>query len=85
MGGRELERTIAELRAEIARVDDAAERERLRALVTRVEQRLTEAGEVRAKPLLDDLRHFVESVEANHPRLTSIVNDVMMKLANIGI
>ena len=36
-------------------------------------------------PLLDELRHCVESAEARHPRLTSIVNDATMKLANIAV
>lgn len=79
---------IERLRAEIEGLDgaDQATREKLRQLVEDLEGRLEHAGQPSGhEDLTDQLRDTMLQFETSHPTLTGILNDIMIKLANMGI
>ena len=83
MSRAQLEQLLTRLRDELAALerDGAAPNPRLHQLVTDVEAQLAAPDDT----LVGDLRHRVETFEVEHPRLTSILNDIMVTLANLGI
>jgi len=90
MNRKELQKTLESLRAELnktASVDDE-----MRALLTALEkdiQRLSEqdAGESASEvePLAERVQDLVLKFEADHPQLTTALNQVSAALANLGI
>ena len=79
----QLEQSLGELRAEIDRLDadDAAHRERLEQLVDEIETQLAAEDD----SALGAIRQQIESFEVEHPRVTAILNDIMVTLSNLGI
>ncbi|GAB6067568.1 hypothetical protein JCM13664_08860 [Methylothermus subterraneus] len=76
---------IKRLRAELEHVDEPT-RKRLEALLERVEQQLSESEEKPGRHgLLEELEKEIMHFEVEHPRLTAIVNDIMLALSNMGI
>lgn len=75
------------LRAEIAnlKVDDAASRDRLDALVCELENQLIEPGRMGAVPVDESVKELIEHFEVEHPRITGILNDLMVTLSGMGI
>ncbi|MBM4201471.1 MAG: DUF4404 family protein [Gammaproteobacteria bacterium] len=88
MTDREIVPALADLRAEIEQLDkaDAATRERLEELVDRLEQQLTaaELGQHQLH-LVEDIKDAITEFEVEHPRMTGILNDIMVTLSNLGI
>ncbi len=84
----QLTQALEKLRLEIAALDtaDEASRHKLEQLVQDLEQKLEnpEDSELH-EDLADRLRDSMLELEVSHPRLTSIMNDIMMKLSNMGI
>lgn len=78
---------IRDLRKELERdtTRDPALRGRLQGIVDDLESRLGSADESLHKRLLEDLRSAVQQFEAEHPRATGILNDIMVTLSNMGI
>ena len=88
MSRAELQASLERLRAELATLGTEAEdtRTRLTALVDEVERELEQLGETGDHAsILDKLQHQVEAFEVEHPRITNILNDIMVTLANLGI
>lgn len=88
MSDEKLRTSLDELRAELERLEaeEAQVRERLDALISGVETRLDKPGDsTHHHSLLDDLRHSIAEFEVSHPRATGILNDIMVKLGNMGI
>jgi len=88
MSRAELEHSLEKLRGELDALgpEAAATKVRLAALIDDIEQEIAtletaEDGE----SLLEKLRHQVEVFEVEHPRVTSIINDIMVTLSNLGI
>ena len=83
MSRAQLEQLLTRLRDELAALEreGAAPNPRLHQLIADVETQLVEPDE----SLADELRHRVETFEVEHPRLTSIMNDLMVTLSNLGI
>jgi len=83
-----LEGALHRLRAEIDALpihDDEA-RQRLETLIRDIETTLDDPKMLRADQSLGDrLKASIVSFEASHPRLATLMNDVMEKLGNIGI
>ena len=83
-----LEGALHRLRAEIEALpihDDEARR-RLETLIRDIETTLEDPKTLRAdRSLGDRLKASIVSFEASHPRLATLMNDVMEKLGNIGI
>jgi hypothetical protein len=88
MTDREIVPALTDLRAEIEQLDkaDAATRERLEELVNRLEQQLTaaELGQHQLH-LVEDIKDAITEFEVEHPRMTGILNDIMVTLSNLGI
>jgi hypothetical protein len=84
-----LEESLHRMRAEIRSLDlgDEAARQRLEGLVREIEQTLGDPAErnARAGSLGDQLKASVLSFEASHPRLASVMNEVVEKLSTMGI
>jgi len=79
---------IERLRAEIESLEgaDPATREKLRRLVEDLEGRLEHADQAPGhEDLADQLRDTMLQFETSHPTLTGILNDIMIKLVNMGI
>lgn len=79
---------MQQLRAEIEKVDSADEktRRKLEQLVADIEAELEKAEEDEVHHgLIDDLRETINHFEAEHPRTTAILNDIMVTLSNMGI
>jgi hypothetical protein len=84
----QLKDQFLKLREEVGRLppEDAAARTRLGALISDIERRLSnpESSEHDAG-LLDNIRETIESFELAYPRTTSILNQLMVTLSNMGI
>lgn len=88
MSRAELQSSLDKLRTELATLapEAADARARLTALVDDIERELDaleDGGD--HESLLERLRHQVEAFEVEHPRVTNILNDIMVTLANLGI
>ncbi len=78
-----LERLREELKNE--KIDQAT-RERLESLAARVESQLERQKDEEAHHgLLQELEEEIMRFEVAHPRLTAIINDIMVALSNMGI
>ena len=88
MGEHDLQDKLQQLRAEIDKVavDDSEARDRMNALLGEVEKTLdSESAEEVDDNLVQNLREAVSRFEADHPRATAILNDIMVTLSNMGI
>jgi hypothetical protein len=85
MSRNELQQSLAALRQEVAALDNnsGALKTRLVALANDIERQL-ETG-IEDASLLAQTRHQLELFEVEHPRLTTILNDIMVTLSNLGI
>ena len=84
----QLSRALEKLRLEIGALDTADEesRRKLEQLVADLESKLENPEDTELhEDLTDQLRDSMLEFEVSHPRLTSIMNDIMMKLSNMGI
>lgn len=79
---------LTELRAQIDQLatSNAATREKLQSLLTELEDNFhsLEGGEHHLR-LIGDLKETITEFEVEHPRLTGILNDIMVALSNLGI
>ena len=86
---RRLEASLRDLRAEIAalHVGDDEARQRLHALIGDLEQALRDPGGSggQKKSLGEQLKVAVLRIEASHPRVAAIVNEVIESLGAMGI
>lgn len=74
------------MRKEINRlaVDDVESRKRLDQLITDLEAKLEKPDEEN-DGLMVNLKDAIKHFEAEHPRATAILNDIMVTLSNMGI
>ncbi|MGR9107176.1 MAG: DUF4404 family protein [Gammaproteobacteria bacterium] len=84
----QLEETLAALRREVSKLSDLdpESTQKLESLIENLEIKLESPDDIEhhhslTEGLSDSLTHF----EVSHPRLTGILNDVMMALSNMGI
>jgi hypothetical protein len=83
----QLRQSLTELRSELERLEaeEAEVRERLDALITGVEMRLSTPSDIaHHHSLVRDLRRSILQLEVSHPRATGILNQIMAALGNIG-
>lgn len=87
MSQQKLQKELEQLRAEIEKVDtaDAQTKAKLEQLVRDIECELEKPEEEVQRGLMDDLRESINRFEAEHPRTTAILNDIMVTLSNMGI
>lgn len=82
---RKLDEGLRRLRSELEGADETT-RKRMEAWVERVERRLAEgAGKAVQPGLLQELEEEIMHFEVEHPRLTAIINDIMVAMSSMGI
>lgn len=82
---RKLDDSLKRLRSELKSADEST-RKRIEALLERVERQLAGGeGKQSRYSLLQELEEEIMHFEVEHPRLTAIVNDIMVTLSNMGI
>lgn len=88
MTEKEINAALGDLRKEIEQleVDDQATKARLSTLVENIEQRLESSeSDEEHHDLVEEMKDAVTQFEVEHPRITGIINDLMMTLSNAGI
>ncbi len=84
----ELQQSIEGLRSEIRKLgeDDEPIKSRMRGLLADLERQLDE-NEDYDEPdhLIENARDYIEQFEVEHPRLTGMLNRVMVALSDLGI
>ena len=84
----ELHEPLERLRAEIRKLgdEDDAIKQRMKRLVADLERKLHDSEDSKHEPhLVEGLRENIERFEVEHPRLTSVLNRIMVHLSNMGI
>ena len=84
----ELEKLLASLRAESAHLEetDPASVGSIQGLIAELEKELQESESGSSAGGLPDLvQQELERFEASHPRITGILNDILVKLSGMGI
>lgn len=82
----ELHESLERLRAEIRKLgaDDEKIKRRMKRLVADLERQL-DSEDSEHEPLIEGLRGHIERWEVEHPRLTAVLNRIMVSLSNMGI
>ena len=84
----ELKNSLQQLHAEVRALGDNDElaKSRMSSLVADLERQLENTGtDEHSSQLLDSIRLHIEQFEVEHPRLTGVLNRVMVALSNLGI
>ena len=83
----ELGKAIAALRAENATLEDSDEqtKDHLSQLATMMEAQLDESIPTEDASTADTMKELIETYEARYPRVTAMANDLMTRLAAMGI
>lgn len=87
MTDKKLQDTLAQLRAEIEKLDSVNEsdKERLESLITKIRNTANPDDAETGDDLQDVITENITKFEASHPRLTAIMNDIAVTLSNMGI
>lgn len=85
MDKHDLYRQIEALRAELENSEGVSEgaREKLIGLIERLEEQLPDA--YRDEGIVEQFESWVTEFEVTHPTLTGVVNDLLVKLSNMGV
>ncbi len=83
----ELGKAIEALRSEIETLEDsdAQTREHLAQLADMMEAQLHGSESSEERPAGDSVMDMIETYEARYPRITAMANDLMTRLAAMGI
>lgn len=87
MSVEDLRELIDGLRKEVAALpsEDVDARQRLNAIIEELDKKLTEPGTEDHPGLVSNLQESIKELEVRHPDTTSLLNNIMMTLANMGI
>ncbi|HJP35473.1 MAG TPA: DUF4404 family protein [Gammaproteobacteria bacterium] len=87
MSNDKISASIESLRAEIQnlKVEDTKTKTRLDGLVADLEKQLEEPENAGAAGLDESVKELIEHFEVEHPRITGILNDLMVTLSGMGI
>ena len=83
----EVSEALFKLRNEIEGLDDSNPdlKARLEGLLDELEDRLEGAEDEEHLDLVEDMKDAISQFEVEHPRITGVVNDLMVALSNMGI
>jgi uncharacterized protein YbgA (DUF1722 family) len=84
----DLQKTLAELRTELATLgkDDDSTKEHINQLMAMLEQHFSSpANDEQRATLRENVSSTIERFEAEHPRVTLILNQIMNTLSGSGI
>lgn len=87
MSEQDLRALIDKLRKEVEALpdEDDAARNRLNDAIAELDKKLEEPGTEDHHGLIGNLQQSIKELEARHPDTTTLVNNIMMTLANMGI
>jgi len=88
MSRQDLQEAIKRLRTEVENLadDEINAKRRLRDLISDLEQQLKSPGDsAHERSLVSGLQQSIEQFEVEHPRITGVLNHIMVTLANMGI
>lgn len=87
MNEQDLRALIDKLRKEVEALpdEDDAARDRLNDAIAELDKKLEEPGTEDHHGLIGNLQQSIKELEARHPDTTTLVNNIMMTLANMGI
>ncbi len=87
MSQEELHQLLHKLKSEVKDLDiKTDDQQELNQLIKGIEDQVNDVElENSHQSLLDNLRIHIERFEVEHPRMTGILNEIMLKLSNIGI
>ena len=87
MSNEKISASIELLCAEIdnLEVENTAAKARLDALVAQLEKQLEEPGRPGAAAMNESVKEQIEHFEVEHPRITGVLNDLMVTLSGMGI
>ena len=86
MTEQKINEALGALRKEGEQLDNAEAKDRLTSLVENIEQNLDYSGVGEEhQDLVEDVKDAITHFEVEHPRITGILNDIMMTLSNMGI
>ena len=86
MKNKKLRDDLKKLRNEINHVatEDIESREKLNQILNDLQEKL-EKPDDNDDGLVKDIKETIQQFEAEHPRATAILNDIMVTLSNMGI
>jgi len=87
MPEQQIRENLEKLRAEIDQVaeSDTQAKFRLNTLINEIEASIDPEQESEDIKLVQNIKEAVAHFEAEHPRTTAILNDIMVTLSNMGI
>ncbi|MDZ7842013.1 MAG: DUF4404 family protein [Gammaproteobacteria bacterium] len=87
MSEQDLKALIERLRGEVDALPDGDvdARQRLDAIIGELDKKLQEPGTEDHHGLVSNLQDSIKELEARHPDTTTLLNNIMMTLANMGI
>lgn len=87
MAEKEVSEALFQLRSEIETLspENPELKERLEGLLNDLEDRLEATEDVNHLHLVEDMKEAVTQFELEHPRITGILNELMVSLSNMGI
>jgi len=87
MSEQDLRDLIDKLRREVEAlpVEDVEARDRLNAVISELDKKLDDPGTEDHHGLIGNLQESIKELEARHPDTTTLLNNIMMTLANMGI
>lgn len=88
MSNQDLQESLDRLHAEVDKLQakDELLRQRLDRLISDVERQIEgPEDDQHAATLIGDLQKQIEQFETEHPRVTGILNHIMVTLSNMGI
>ncbi len=87
MISKQIQTTLSALKAESNHIDskDADSVETINQLISELERQLSEPDITDHRGLYDHLQSVIDRLEMNHPTITSTLNDLMVKLAGLGV
>jgi hypothetical protein len=82
-----LRKDLERLRTEVNQLSSSQpqSQEKLNSLISNLESRIENEIDDDDGNLVDEIRDYISRFEAEHPRATAILNDIMVTLSNMGI
>lgn len=82
MSQEDLHQLLSKLRKEIDYLDASSEiHKEINSLIADIELQL----KLQKVSLTENIRNHIEKFEVEHPKITNILSDIMIKLINIGV
>ena len=82
MGQEDLHQLLNALKKEVGNLDASSKvHKEINALISDIELQL----ELQEESLVENIHKYIGRFEAEHPKITNILSEIMIKLSNIGV